>query len=132
MLSNKSTSSIYIRAKKNFIQLQKNASVKIQSIVRRRQATAFVKRSYKKLARMRQFRNMDKRNKAAITIQCMIRCHKARNRVRKQREILDKKNREDREYEELENSLAGLHEEFIQELYHIRAQKGARALLAKK
>ena len=81
---------------------------------------------------MRNLRMIEKRNKAAIIIQCMIRSHKAYNRVRKQRDILEKKLREDREFDEIENSLAGLHEEFIQELYHIRAQKGARALLAKK
>lgn len=109
-----------------------NAAIKIQTMARGRRARLFMKRNNKKLVRMRALRIREKRQQSALVIQCMVRCHKAWMIVKKKRQVVDDRLREQREFEELEASLQGLHEEFIHELYHIRAQTGARALLAKK
>jgi hypothetical protein len=62
----------------------------------------------------------------------MVRSHRAWLIVKKKRLLIEERLREQKEFEELEASLKGMHEQFINELYHIRAQTGARALLAKK
>ena len=100
-------------------------------MVRGKQAKEYVARSRKRLVRQRQQRRLDRRHKAALRIQCMARIRRARVRVNKKRELRDAAEKERLEFEELEQSLEGLHEDFMVELMAIRAQKGARYMLAK-
>lgn len=112
--------------------IQSQAAVRIQAVVRGKQAKEYVERSRKRLVRQRQARRIEQRHKAAIRIQCRVRCNLARARARKRRELKEEEERERREFEELELSLEGLHEDFMKELLVIRAQKGARSMLARK
>lgn len=112
--------------------IQTKAAVKIQAVVRGKQAKEYVERSRKRLVRQRQARRIDQRHKAAIKIQCRVRCRQARAKANKRRQIREDEERERREFEELELSLEGLHEDFMKELLVIRAQKGARSMLARK
>jgi hypothetical protein len=112
--------------------VQFQAATKIQAAVRGKQAKEYVARSRKRLERQRQVRRVEKRQKAALKIQCRARVYLARRKARRKREIKEEEERERREFEDLELSLEGLHEDFMNELLVIRAQKGARSMLAKK
>ena len=111
---------------------QNKAVVKIQAIVRGKQAKDYVERSRKRLVRQRQARKIDRRHKAAIRIQSRARILVAKAKAAKRRAVREEEERERREFEVLEQSLEGLHEDFMLELMVIRAQKGARSMLAKK
>jgi len=119
------------RAMKREEVIMHKASTNIQKIVRGQQAKQYVRRNRKKLLRVKAVRKMEKRNQMALVIQCCVRVYRARQRTQKQRQLREEAERERREFEELELSLEGLHEDFMKELLHIRAQRGARALLAK-
>lgn len=121
----------HLRRSKNLAQEQTYASVKIQALVRGKQAKTTYKHTYKRLVRQRNQRMKDKRLKAVIKIQSLFRMRLGRLKVQKQRQIALEREKEQREFEELENSLAGLHEDFMKELLVIRAQNGIRGMLAK-
>ena len=120
------------RAHSDRIRARNKAASIIQKIVLGRKARLYMKRNYKKLVRMRAIRIREKRHQSALILQCMVRSHRAWCIVKKKRLLIEERLREQKEFEELEASLKGMHEQFIHELYHIRAQTGARAMLAKK
>ena len=64
-------------------------------------------------------------------IQCRVRQRQAVHKAQTRRQLKADEERERREFEELELSLEGLHEDFMTELLVIRAQKGVRSMLAK-
>lgn len=101
-------------------------------MVRGKQAKEYVTKSRRRLERQRQARRVERRQKAAVKLQCCARIYIARRKARRRRELRDEEERERREFEELEQSLEGLHEDFMNELLVIRAQKGARSMLARR
>jgi hypothetical protein len=112
--------------------IQYNAVTKLQAVVRGRQAKQYVEKSRKRLIRQRQARKIERRQKASLKIQCCARQRFARKKAAHRRQMkLDEEN-ERREFEELELSLEGLHVGFMHDLMVIRAQTGARGMLAKK
>lgn len=108
------------------------AVTKIAALARGRQQRKRFKKNYRLLVRQRELRIRAKRLKAAITIQCSYRCVRARRRVIKQRKIVEERDREKRELQELEDSIQGLHERWMHELMAIRAQTGVRGMLARR
>lgn len=112
--------------------IENKAVVKIQAVVRGKQAKNYVERSRKRLERQRQARRIERRQKAALKIQCRARIYLAKRKARKKRELKEEEERERKEFEDLEASLEGLHEDFMKELLVIRAQKGARSMIARK
>ncbi len=112
--------------------IENKAITKIQSIVRGKQAKEYVARSRKRLERQRQARRVDRRQKAALKMQCRARIYLARKKIKHRRKLREDDERERREFEDLELSLEGLHEDFMKELLVIRTQKGVRSMLAKK
>jgi hypothetical protein len=81
--------------------------------------------------RQRNARFKERKIKAVIRIQSLLRMRLGFLRVRRQRLLKQERERERVELEELEASLEGLHEDFMHELLVIRAQNGVRAMLAK-
>jgi hypothetical protein len=112
--------------------VENKAVTKIQAVVRGKQAKEYIARSRKRLERQRQARRVEKRQKAAVRIQGRARIYLARKKANKKRQLKEEEERERREFEDLELSLEGLHEDFMKELLVIRTQKGVRSMLAKK
>lgn len=105
--------------------------MRIQTFVRGKQAKRTYKYTYKRLVRQRNQRLKERRLKAVIRIQSLFRMRLGRLKVHKQRQLVVEREKEARELEVLEESLVGLHEDFMQELLVIRAQNGVRGMLAK-
>ena len=76
--------------------------------------------------------NQERRLKACIRIQCFFRRVLARRAVGRRRKAKEAELNEQREWEELERSLDGLHGEFMLELMAIRLETGARGMVARK
>lgn len=112
--------------------IENKAVTKIQAIIRGKQAKVYVEKSRRRLVRQRQARRIEKRNKSALKIQCRVRANQARAKAQARRQIKADEEKERLEFEELELSLEGLHEDFMTELLVIRAQKGVRSMIAKK
>ena len=112
--------------------IQNKASIKIQALIRKKLTIEYVKKSRKRLERQRQIRKIDKRKKAAIIIQCIIRIYLAYKKYKLKKFQKEENERELREYEDLELSIKDCHEEFMNELLIIRAQKGVRFMIARK
>jgi hypothetical protein len=112
--------------------VENKAVTKIQAVIRGKQAKEYVARSRKRLERQRQARRVDRRQKASVKIQGRARIYLARKKANKKRQLREEEERERREFEDLELSLEGLHEDFMKELLVIRTQKGVRSMLAKK
>ena len=112
--------------------VENKAVTKIQALVRGKQAKEYVEKSRKRLVRQRQARRIEKRHKSALKVQCRVRQNIARLRAQQRRQIKADEERERREFDELEQSLEGLHEDFMTELLVIRAQTGIRGMIAKK
>lgn len=119
------------RQKRDLQQTQTKASVRIQTFVRGKQAKRTYKYTYKRLVRQRNQRLKERRLKAVIRIQSLFRMRLGRLKVQKQRQLVVEREKDARELEVLEESLVGLHEDFMQELLVIRAQNGVRGMLAK-
>jgi hypothetical protein len=114
-------------------QLQrKKGAMKLQCLVRGKQQRKRYKKNYRLLVRQREVRIRNRRLKAALMIQCAFRCHRAKKRVLKQRRLVEEREKERKELQELEDSIHGLHERWMQELMAIRAQTGVRGLLARR
>lgn len=91
------------------------------------------RKSLKKLTRQRNARIKERRRKASILIQTVLfRGVMAKIRVRKQRWLRDEAEKERIEYELIESSLDGMHDEWLVELAAIRLETGARGMLARK
>lgn len=67
-----------------------------------------------------------------IALQGFFRMIEAKRAVVRRRERLAEEERERSEYEKIEESLEGMHAAWMRELLAIRAQKGVRAMLARK
>lgn len=114
-------------------QLRRHLAVtRIAARVRGIQQRKRYKKNYRLLVRQRELRIRAKRLNAAITIQCAYRCLRARRRIVKQRKVVEEREREKRELQELEDSIQGLHERWMHELMAIRAQTGVRGMLARR
>ena len=74
----------------------------------------------------------ERRLKACIRIQCFFRKVLARRAVGRRRKAKEAELNEQREWEELERSLDGLHGEFMLQLMAIRMETGARGMVARK
>lgn len=105
--------------------------IRVQAWARCRMARKKYKKSYRSLVRQRALRIRAKREKAALIIECSFRCFRARKRVRNQRVLVADREKERRELKALEDSLEGLHGQWMQELLVIRAQTGMRGHLAR-
>lgn len=125
------------RAKRNFRirkereNLERYAATQIQKIARGRQTKAYFKRNYRRLVRQRNLRIKEKRERMAVKVQSLFRMNHGKKATQKKRWQKAQQDREAAEYEEVERSLDGLHEDWMTELMVIRAQTGARAMLAK-
>jgi len=108
------------------------ASTTVQSLVRGRIQRKRYKKSYRTLVKQRELRIRAKRLSAVITIQCIYRIHLAKKRMIKQRAIVMEQRQEKAELMELEKSILGYHQSWMQELLAIRAQTGIRGMLARK
>jgi len=111
--------------------IENKAVTKIQAVIRGKQAKDYVEKSRRRLVRQRNARRVEKRQKMALKIQCRVRQRQAAHKAQTRRQLKADEERERREFEELELSLEGLHEDFMTELLVIRAQKGVRSMLAK-
>lgn len=120
------------RIRKIEAERRKAAAVKIQGLMRGVLQRRRYKKSHRSLLRQRALRIRAKKEKAALVIQCVYRCYRAKKRVAQQRILVGEKVKEREEMAALEKSIAGMHEDWMQQLLVIRAQTGIRGLLARK
>lgn len=108
------------------------AATIIQSVARGYVKRRFIRKHRRRLVRERNAREKERRLRAAVRIQCFFRKTLARWAVRKRRQWVEEQRKEQREWDELEKSLEGLHGDFLLELMAIRLETGARGLLSRK
>jgi hypothetical protein len=120
------------RARKAYALMYGRTVVRVQAWVRARLGQRRYKQQYRTLVRQRAMRIRARREKAALRIQCAYRIHRARQRVARQRTLFAERARELAELRALEESLEGLHGEWMQELLVIRAQTGFRGHKARE
>jgi hypothetical protein len=111
---------------------QRRATTQIQRMIRGKLKRKWYKKNFRMLVRQLEIRIRNRRIKSALTIQCAFRCYRARKRVRKQRRLLEEKEKERKELQALEASITGLHDRWMKELMAIRAQTGMRGYLARR
>lgn len=121
----------FSRIRKVEAERRKAAALKIQALMRGVLQRRRYKKSYRSLLRQRALRIRAKKEKAALVVQCAYRCYRAKKRVAQQRILYGEKVKERQEMAELERSIAGMHEDWMQQLLVIRAQTGIRGLLAR-
>ena len=109
-----------------------NAAIKIQTPARGKIVRKEFKRSYKRLMRERKARSYQRAVRAATRIQGLFRMRQARKFVEKKKAERETYRTEQREWETIEQSLAGLHDDFMKELMVLRCQTAGRGMLAKK
>lgn len=119
------------RARKQRDATMVRAAIKIQTPVRGKLVRKQFKRNYKRLVRERKARTYQRCVKAATRIQCLFRKWKAKALVEKRRAEKEAIEAERREWEAIEESLVGLHEDFMTELMVLRCQTAGRGMLAK-
>ena len=107
------------------------AAIKIQTSVRGKLVREQFARNYKRLVRERKARAYQRCVKAATNIQCMFRKWKANTVVMQRRQERAAIEAERREWEIIEESLVGLHDDFMDELMVLRFQTAGRCMLAK-
>jgi uncharacterized protein YyaL (SSP411 family) len=98
-----------------------------------KQRAKWFKKSRKKLIRQRNARIKERKDNAATKIQAVIfRATAAKMKVAKQRKLVKDAEEERLEFEFIEQSLDGLHGDWLTELCAIKLETGARGLIARK
>lgn len=123
---------INFRLRKRELELMNAAATKIQSIIRRFLGRCWFLRSHKRLLRERAIRIKDMKIRQCIKIQSFWRRILATRRVEERRQFRKKEMEEAKLMCELESMIEDIHEDWLKELFAIRAQSGVRGLIARR
>lgn len=122
---------INFRAKKAYERYRDRQAAKIQAMIRGVLGRAWFAKQHKRLKRERHNRIKEKRRRAAIYIQSVVRMLQARVIVEKRMAEVEKEREERRRLEEIEGQLEGMHEDWMGEILATRIETQVRGKLAK-
>jgi uncharacterized protein YjiS (DUF1127 family) len=108
------------------------AAIVIQALARGYNTRIYLRTIYKKLVKAREKRIFERKTKASVKIQTIVRMRQAWKHFYQKQEEFQQRERRRKQLEELDARLDDIHETHLNDLLAVRVQQGVRGKLARK